>query len=189
MNELVKSPSLADHPDLDWSQVRETVRMLHLAVAQIDMSLRQGDDSVETLSNSFMNMASSVEKLLRGYDELVVVDENRDAVESIKGESESISVQIHESVVAFQFYDKLSQRLSHVSHALAALADLVNDTTRLYSPNEWIGLQGKIRSRYSMREEQEMFDLLLEGGSIEEALSKGMSVIHEITNDDEIELF
>ena len=42
--------SKANQPDLDWSQVRETLRMLHLAVAQIDMSLREGEGSVQTLS-------------------------------------------------------------------------------------------------------------------------------------------
>ena len=189
MNELLKSPSMANQPDLDWSQVRETVRMLHLAVAQIDISLREGDDSVETLSNSFTNMASSAEKLLQNYERLVGSSENHNVVDSIKEESEKISWQIHESVVAFQFYDKLSQRLSHVSHALAALAELVNDQCRLYNPKEWIGLQGMIRSRYSMREEQEMFDLLLAGGTIEEALAKGLSVLHGLMQDDEIELF
>ena len=163
--------------------------MLHLAVAQIDMSLREGDDSIETLSNSFTSLTHSVDKLLEGYKQLLVNDENRSVAQSIKGESEKITSQIHESVIAFQFYDKLSQRLAHVSHALAALAELVNDKERLYNPNEWIGLQGKIRSRYSMREEQEMFDLLLEGGTTEEALAKGMSVLHETPDSDEIELF
>ncbi|MEN8178003.1 MAG: hypothetical protein ABFS39_05220 [Pseudomonadota bacterium] len=189
MTEQIISPSLASQPDLDWSQVRETVRMLHLAVAQIDMSLREGDDSIETLSNSFTGMTNSVDKLLKGYEQLISLDETSPVIQSIKGESEKISNQIHESVVAFQFYDKLSQRLAHVSHALAALAELVNDQGRLYNPQEWSGLQGKIRSRYSMRQEQEMFDLLLAGGSIEEALSKGMSVLHEISDDDDIELF
>lgn len=32
---------------LDWSQVRETVRMINLAVAQIEMSMNEGDDSIE----------------------------------------------------------------------------------------------------------------------------------------------
>jgi hypothetical protein len=184
-----KSLSTAEQPDLDWSQVRETVRMLHLAVAQIDMSLREGEDSIQTLSQSFSSMTDSVSSLIKGYDQLSHKDIDKNDTESIKTESLSISNQIQKSVVAFQFYDKLSQRLSHVSHALAALADLVNDQGRLYNPKEWIGLQSKIRSRYSMKEEQEMFDLLLSGGTIEEALEKGMEVLHDLSVSDEIELF
>jgi hypothetical protein len=183
-----KPASLSQRPDLDWSQVRETVRMLHLAVAQIDMSLREGDDSVERLSSSFTAMTVSVNKLIEGYDQLFSEKENGRDLEMIKGESNKISDQIHQSIVAFQFYDKLSQRLGHVSHALAALANLVNDQDRLYNPREWSSLQNKIRSRYSMREEQEMFDLLLAGAAIEDALAKGMTALHELSNDD-IELF
>ncbi len=36
--------SSAQNPDLDWSQGRETVRMVNLAVAQIEMSMTEGDD-------------------------------------------------------------------------------------------------------------------------------------------------
>ena len=183
------SQSTAACPDLDWSQIRETVRMLHLAVAQIDMSLREGDDSVKTLSHSFSSMADSVNLLIKGYESLALKRKDNSIADSINTESHSISSQIQQSVVAFQFYDKLSQRLAHVSHALAALADLVNDQGRLYNPQEWIGLQGKIRARYSMKEEQEMFDHLLAGGTIEEALQKGMNVLHQMSENDEIELF
>lgn len=67
--------------------------------------------------------------------------------------------------------------------------ELVNDQDRLYKPQEWIGLQLKIRSRYSMREEQEMFDHLLAGGSVEEVLAKGMSIKDEPDDREDIELF
>lgn len=183
-----KGPSTANDPDLDWSQVRETVRMLQLAVAQIDMSLREGDDSVQTLSNSFTSMITSVNEISRISNELECPEENSMVAQIICSESGKITWKMQESIVAFQFYDKLSQRLSHVSHALAALAVLVDDKTRLYNPIEWTELQGKIRSRYSMREEQEMFDLLLSGATIDEALEKGMAVIHD-AEDGEIELF
>ncbi|MDQ7073389.1 MAG: hypothetical protein Q9N32_08015 [Gammaproteobacteria bacterium] len=53
--------SSANKPDLDWSQVRETVRMMNLAVAQIEMSMTEGDDSVETLTNAFTTMADRVQ--------------------------------------------------------------------------------------------------------------------------------
>lgn len=186
MNE--RRPSDANAPDLDWSQVRETVRMLHLSIAQIDMSLREGDDSIQKLSGSFTSMIDSVQTIRNTMDVFNNDDKHKDIVETIIIENDKVSSKMQESVIAFQFYDKLSQRLSHVSHALGALAELVGDQGRLYNPNEWSGLQGKIRARYSMREEQEMFDLLLSGASIEEALSKGLAVIHE-AEDGDIELF
>ena len=54
------SPSTSANPDLDWSQIRETVAMLNLAVAQIAGTLTEGDDSVRTLVDSFTSMAGSI---------------------------------------------------------------------------------------------------------------------------------
>ena len=181
-------PSTAHRPDLDWSQVRETVRMLHLSVAQIDISLREGDDSIKTLSESFTSMIESAHEITNAAKQLEVSDKNTEKTKIIESEGNSIEQTMQQSIVAFQFYDKLSQRLSHVSHALESLADLVGDQNRLYIPTEWSGLQNRIRARYSMREEQEMFDLLLSGASIEEALETGIRAIHEAVEQD-IELF
>ncbi|MDT8382877.1 MAG: hypothetical protein RRB22_00520 [Gammaproteobacteria bacterium] len=43
-------PSNSDNPDLDWSQVRESVMMLDLVIAQIAGSLQDGDESVASPS-------------------------------------------------------------------------------------------------------------------------------------------
>jgi hypothetical protein len=43
------TPSTSARPDLDWSQVRETIMMLNLAVAQIEMALKDSGGSVEIL--------------------------------------------------------------------------------------------------------------------------------------------
>ena len=45
------SPSNSENPDLDWSQVRETVMMLNLAIAQISGTLKDGDESVASLAD------------------------------------------------------------------------------------------------------------------------------------------
>lgn len=181
-------PSKAVQPDLDWSQIRETVRMLYLASAQVSMALQEGDSSIETLSTNFTGMISSVSNIDGAVAELSHREENAAAIEVMEQNGKDISLHMQESVVAFQFYDKLSQRLSHVTHALEALSDLVCDQSRIYNPNEWAGLQTKIRARYSMREEQMMFDLLLQGATVEEALKQGEEGLHELQNDD-IELF
>jgi hypothetical protein len=168
MNEKNRSPSTAQNPDLDWSQIRETVRMLHLSVAQISMAMRDGDDSITSLSNSFATMIDSVKAIDLAAQQLP--DEDDEITQAIVANCTTVTDQMHSAIVAFQFYDKLSQRLNHVNHSLEALANLVDDNRRLYNPYEWQDLQQKIRSQYSMREEQEMFDALLAGASIVEVL-------------------
>jgi hypothetical protein len=76
--------------------------------------------------------------------------------------------------MAFQFYDKLVQRLDHVCHSLGGLGHVVADKSRLYNPSEWVNLQQQIRGKYTMEEERAMFDAVLHGMSVKEALEHYM---------------
>jgi hypothetical protein len=157
--------SSAQKPDLDWSQVRETVRMMNLAVAQIETSMRQGDDSVDTLTNAFTTMVGRIQVI-----ESLAQKKGRS--QQIVEQCEAVSAEMKHTIMAFQFYDILTQRLSHVSHSLESLTDLVGDSTRLYSPVEWSLLQEKIKSKYTITEEHHMFDMVMQGMSVEDALQQ-----------------
>ncbi|CAK0775166.1 Chemotaxis protein [Gammaproteobacteria bacterium] len=183
-------PSSAHAPDLDWSQVRETVRMLHLAVVQIEMAMREGDDSINALTHSFTTMIGCVNAMNGAVANIHPNDENMDLKSIIEENCGRVNERMRGAVVAFQFYDKLSQRLGHVSHSLSALAELVSDSHRLFNPREWKGLQEMIRSKYAMRFEQEMFDNLLAGMSVYESLKRVESRQREVPMaEDDIELF
>jgi hypothetical protein len=188
--ESQKPPSTSSAPDLDWSQVRETIRILQLATAQIDMAMREGDDSIDTLSRSFRSMVGSIEVISETAADL---DEGTSdgKKESIEENCRRVSEHMHSSIIAFQFYDKLSQRLSHVRQGLDALAELVGDTHKLYNPYEWKGLQKQILSLYSMQEEVEMFDAVLNGATVEEALQQCQDKLKARVEEDsdDIELF
>ena len=64
----------------------------------------------------------------------------------------------------------------------------MSDTKRLFNPSEWTALQSLIRSRYSMAEEQLMFDTLLTGAILGEVLDLARGSSHQSEIDD-IELF
>ena len=181
-------PSNAASPDLDWSQVSETVRMLNLAVAQISMAMHEGEDSVESLTRCFTNMVGHVEDIAKTATSLADGSATDDARSAVLGRAAEVQGGIQQSIVAFQFYDRLSQRLDHVRYVLDALSALVADKSRLFNPAEWDGLQQSIRGRYSMQEEQDMFEALLNGASIEEALNLVRRKLHEGDIND-IELF
>jgi len=172
--------SSSQKPDLDWSQVRETVRMMNLAVAQIEMSMKEGDDSVDTLTDAFTTMAARVQVI----EKLAKEKEDHESKQIVE-QCDAVSSEMQHAIMAFQFYDKLTQRLSHVSHSLAALVDLVDDNQRLYNPIEWSILQEKIKSKYTMPAEHDMFEKMMQGMSIEEVLQQSQQ---SETNDD-IELF
>jgi hypothetical protein len=179
--------STAARPDLDWSQVRETILMINLAVAQIEMALKDSSGSVEVLTNSFTGMYSNL---------MALVEEAHHLPESpIKANIEDtgcvVSAQMQQAIVAFQFYDRLTQRLSHACRSLEDLGVIVTDPTQLYNPFAWNALQQKIRAKYSMEDEKLMFDTLLATGSVEKALALYVERKHEEATGggDDIELF
>lgn len=189
--------STARNPDLDWSQVRETILMLALAVAQIEISMRDSDGSVEVLSNSFTSMVGQVKMIERTTAALPDTPEVAEAKATIIENCALVGETMHAVIIAFQFYDKLTQRLSHVTSSLGTLADLVSDVRRLYNPYEWLGIQEKIKSRYTMEEERLMFDAMMEGKSVKQALAIYTRAMEERKNkaavsggdEEDIELF
>ncbi len=91
---------------------------------------------------------------------------------SFEEKCESLHDEVHTAIIAFQFYDHLVQKLTHVSNNMDALGELIIDDKRLYDPLEWLALQEKIRCRYTMESERRMFDVLMKGASIREALEQ-----------------
>jgi methyl-accepting chemotaxis protein len=184
-NEMAGTQGTQAHaPDLDWSQVRETVLMMELSAGQIEAAMRDSNSSVEVLTDVFTTMAGYMRMI---SDTVAALPDENKAKANLLSATEHVSGMVHQAIIAFQFYDKLVQRLSHVNHSLASLSSLVSDQSRLYKPYEWVALQEKIRSKYSMREEVEMFEAVLGGMSVEEALEKFMTKINN--KSDDIELF
>ena len=95
---------------------------------------------------------------------------------------------MHGAIMAFQFYDRLVQRLDHACRSIDALAELIADARRLYNPSEWVGIQQKIRSKYTMESERIMFDAILDGATVAEALALSRQKLADNKPDD-IELF
>ncbi|TCJ15986.1 hypothetical protein EZJ19_05880 [Parasulfuritortus cantonensis] len=180
------SGSTAARPDLDWSQIRETILMLNLAVAQLEMAMRDSGGSVEVLTNTFTDMYGNLMGLVEATGGLP----DSPIKQSVQELGVSVSGQMQQAIVAFQFYDRLSQRLTHVSHSLENLGSIVGDSARLYNPHAWRELQDQIRSRYTMEDEREMFDTLLATGDVKQALEQYVERKHEEAGGaDDVELF
>lgn len=189
MNPITASTSA--NPDLDWSQLKETILMLNLAIAQIDQSMNEGNSSVETLASSFTTLASNLNNIKSSIDQFDSngSKENEKIKLMIQGSAATATDKVQSAIIAFQFYDKLTQRLDHVSQSLTSLSQLIADPTSLYSPPQWRSLQESIRSKYTMEEERRMFDKVLAGASIDEALAEFNTEMMSQHQDDDIELF
>ena len=165
----------------NWSQLKETVLMLNVAVSRIEHAMCEGDHSFTQLSESIVCIAKSAKEIVSESQNL----DDSSIKNTINESCKNISGQVENSIVTFQFYDRLSQRMSLVSKTLSSLTEVLNDPNKTNNQNEWIALQDTIRSKYTLDADQEMFDAILSGTSIEEALK----ITVKKTDDEEIELF
>lgn len=171
--------------DEKWCHRAETTNLLALSIAQIHMSLTEGDNSIDTLTESFQKLANFCIKV----ESLAKEDKAEQGNQEIIRLAESMSSQVNEAIVAFQFYDRLCQRLEHVTTSLNGLADLLKDDAHLTLPDGWLDLREQIRQQYTMQAEHQMFELIMQGHSPEQALEQFKASLLVNNNQNDIELF
>jgi len=123
----LEKKSRAGSPDLDWSQVRETVLMLELAAGQVEAAMKDSNSSVEVLTDTFTSLANTLQLIDAAVGTLPDTVGNGLVKVEIQDNTRLVAEKVHHAIVAFQFYDKLVQRLDHVCHGLAGLSALVSD--------------------------------------------------------------
>ncbi len=177
------SYSNSEKLDLDWSQIRETIKLLNLSAAQVSVILQDSELSVNTLTESFTDIVESMQTINNHILSLDVSDTNKQVLDCCS----EAKAKIQTAIIAFQFYDRMQQCLQHVTSNLIGLSKLLENPERLYSPNEWREFQNQIRSRYTMEDEKMMFYAILEGKSIDDAIAAKNAYQH--SQSDDIELF
>jgi hypothetical protein len=216
--------------ELDWTHINETILMIGLAVAQIEKTLNDGDDSISVLTGSFISMMACIGSINNEVNEIIsqkeadkIMTEAREIMGRIKEADSSLTedadrmedlisimgsgilsgardratnaadeanVMIQDTIIAFQFYDRLSQRLHQIVSSLGMMSQLFADKQRLHNPYEWAELQDSIKARYTIDADRIMFDALLAGASIEDAVDIATEYeTEEETPETEIELF
>lgn len=194
--ELEEREEGASHT-LGWKELQETVLTLNLAVAQIEMSMQDGDHSVSTLIDSFTTLSGCVQVIDSASSEIpdkpTTETDCRSIRETVQTNVDLVAEKVGAAIVAFQFYDKLSQRLSHVSTSLSALSGLVADKDMIESHDEWHQLREQIRKIYSMVDEASMYDAIMQGEDIKTAVKVAMEhrdrPADEKDNSGEVDLF
>lgn len=166
-------PTEALSDDERWMHVRETIRMLFLAIAQIEIALSESDDSIEHLTSAFTSMIDHEAEISATAQALTEKLGQNELYEKIQISADVISQKTQESIIAFQFYDRLTQRLAHVSQAMEELSGLLDDKNRINQNQAWLELQAGIKSKYSMQEEHELFEAVIQNGeNVREAIRR-----------------
>lgn len=186
---------------LGAEEVQQTILMLNLSIAQIDLSISEGDHSVNALIDSFTYMSQQLEQIKVDSHDILADASDAEVVQAhnamLANHTSELSSKMQQAVIAFQFYDKLSQRLDHVSHGLSGLADIVSHEMRVKDEAEWDLFKQSVRKGTTMREEEELFELIFDQHvPTEDAIniikSRMLERMHEDStkhDEDEFELF
>jgi hypothetical protein len=179
------------NPSIDSTDCHETVVMLCLAIAQIGASLKDSDNSCSDLTDTFTSINQQTQALSKLCED-ALSDSQTEERNALHTHSKEIEAKVHQAIVATQFFDRLAQKLSNVNDYLLHLGSLLGDADRHNDPQAWRELQTKIRGRYSMEGERELFDHIMEGGTIDEAIQNYMKHFDSSNGSDDsdhIELF
>jgi hypothetical protein len=152
----------------EWTPERQIAHLLGLCEAQMESALAESDQAVDELIKAFTGLHETTRALSAIADDLPP-----ELREKLSGKLEQQVGAIHEqmssAVVAFQFYDKLTQRLGHVRYSLTSLAMFVCNRAQTSQRESWQRLFGTLRRLYRTEEEREIFQLMVQGASAEDA--------------------
>jgi ribosomal protein L16 Arg81 hydroxylase len=152
----------------DWTPERQTAHMLDLCEAQMEAALQESDTAVDALVQAFTSMVDTARSVSELASTLPPSDEQR-ALVDIGQHCQQMTRQMASAVVAFQFYDKLTQRLGHVRYSLSTLAMFVCNPAQTAQQDQWKKLFGTLRRLYRTEEERAIFQLVANGVSADEA--------------------
>ncbi|MDP5212788.1 hypothetical protein ORJ66_06995 [Pseudoalteromonas tunicata] len=160
---------------------QESERLMKLCMAQMQLSLQQSDKEVEKLTSSFQELANICPQLETTIKQLNLTEHIE-----IDALHEKMRQQVNQSIVAFQFYDRLSQQLNYVINNLELLSQLTQDNTNLADESKWLELRTHVLKSYSMESEHLIFQAIMAGKDVPEAIQ--LQQTSSQPNDD-IELF
>ena len=155
----------------------------------MEAATRDSDAAVDNLAQAFTDLFNTVRKLSALSEEAPNVHENfAPKLEEVQERCAALSKQISSAVVAFQFYDKLSQRLGHVRYSLSTLALFICDPPNSQKPEHWEKLLSTLGRLYRTAEERAVFDAV--AGSLSLAASESQHGLARIeTGGGSVELF
>lgn len=184
---------------LGAKEVQQTILILNLSIAQIELSITEGDHSVNALIDSFRFMSQHIEEIQSATAEIGQVQTQDETFHKqhslLLNQTSELAQKMQQAIIAFQFYDKLSQRLGHVSYGLSGLAEIVSHEMKVKDAQEWEDFKSAVRRGTTMREEEELFELIFDQHipsvqAIEIMKERMSSRMHEQQEEqEEIELF
>lgn len=180
---------MSSHPDSMFHQY--AAELTRLAAAQIRAALIESNSSVDELSSAFTHIVEQ-DKKIRGFiDQLPDSSEAQLLKNTISEHAKQIGSHVHKATIAFQFYDRLCQKLDHSSELLRQLSE-IEDKESITRVDEAISLKQSIFDKFTMKEERQLFDAVLSTDNFEQAIENyrcSRNSVIETDEEKDIEFF
>jgi hypothetical protein len=125
--------------------------VLELVAMQLEVAMQNAAAQAERLSGSVAQFATISARMRATGDPAVLAY------------CDAIQREAHRAMMAMQYHDQLTQRVTHVREALADVHEGLASGTAA----DWSALLARMRGHYTMEDERRLFDLVL--GSLAEA--------------------
>ncbi|MEK6748950.1 MAG: hypothetical protein AABY83_07050 [Pseudomonadota bacterium] len=166
----------------NWTSDDETALILKLAAAQTGLSLSQASDSVNTLTANFSEMVKSIHAIKLEAQKISTQE-----AQDILAHCEEFLNRVQAALVGFQFYDRMHQRLDHIAHHLENTLQVVSDKGTVNDPAAWQILKDKIKKSYNIEEDRILFEQVMQGKPVKEAVKTAAR--HAKAALDKVEIF
>jgi len=173
---------MSKETDKNWDHASEIAELLHQATAHIQLSMHEGQDSIESLTTTFNAVVEHLSRITNTAETL----EDESSKQSIQQDAGYCIEQANAAVVSMQFYDTLTQRLEFIAESLQALSEVIKDKDRRGSESEWLSLQEDIAKRCHIQADVVFLDAIRAGRSFDEAHRLSRDSRHK---EEDIELF
>lgn len=152
----IVSPGAAFTPEMQMAN------MLGLCEAQMESALQESDQAVDSLVKAFTCLVEAT-RSMSNLTEALPAEVKQTIAPDLERQIAAISKEMGAAVMAFQFYDKLTQRLGHVRYSLSTLALFVCDRSQANQPDQWKRLLNTFRRLYRTEEERQIFHMIFDG--------------------------
>ena len=153
-----------------WDFSEEIRIILNVSIAQLAISVHESDAAVEELITAFKTLVFDISTILEDFEKKITNENQENIQEQVKVLSDDICTRVNSSIIAFQFYDRLVQQLDHISTNLSNADTIISEEEQYLQETTWRTLKDNIRVNYTMEAERTMFDAIIKGKTINEAV-------------------
>jgi len=160
------------------------VMLLQLAAAQLSLSLEETEKPFNDLTGLFLEIVSHQREVGELLKQKPLPDLAK--IQQLHLRTEE---KVKSSIVDFQFYDRMSQRLHHILSNLQQAILVLSNADDFNDEDQWNGIFKSVEESYTMGEETELYQAIRSGEGFESAVKKLINKTQQQPVETSIELF